>query len=307
MSNLIDFSKLLNKFQPIRRILKSGIRVVSPSIYWSRHLVEVPQFKSREESLQHFEWRNSQYPNYLELMPVDSADSLVVLDFGCGPGNDLVGFSEFSKCKELHGADVSATAIAAAEKRIQLHQSLVQFHKIDENSPKIDISDSTFDLIHSSGVLHHVSNLPATLHELHRVIKSEGKLRIMVYNKDSIWFHLKTAYQTQILAGKNSNMTTEEAFEKTTDGEDCPIAKCYTSDGFLSLMHEYGFEGVHLGNSFSLIEASLLPLLPEALMSKQLESESRKFLMSLTFDERNIPLYKGQVAGINSCYEFKKI
>ena len=307
MSNPFYSVKALKGFEFFRRMLKSGIRVVSPTVYWNRHMVEAPEFNSREESLNHFDWRNSQYPGYLELMPVNSADSLVVLDYGCGPGNDLIGFSEFSKCKELHGADVSTTAIATAEKRIKLHRAEVQFHEIDENSPKFEILDSTFDLIHSSGVLHHISNLSDTLIELHRIIKPDGKLRVMVYNRDSIWFHLKTAYQTQIIAGKNSSMTTEEAFEKTTDGENCPIAKCYTSDRFLNLMREYRFEGEHLGNSFSLIEASLLPLLPEALMNKQLGSESREFLMNLTFNERNFPVYNGQVAGINSCYEFKKI
>ena len=29
-------------------------------------------------------------------MPVNQADGLVVLDYGCGPGNDLVGFGHFS-------------------------------------------------------------------------------------------------------------------------------------------------------------------------------------------------------------------
>ena len=112
-----------------------------------------------EQSLNHFEWRNSQYPGYIELMPVKNYDNKVVLDYGCGPGNDLVGFSEFSNPKELIGADVSKPSLELAKKRLLLHRKDVRLLHLEEKENKILLADNSIDLIHSSGVLHHCKNL----------------------------------------------------------------------------------------------------------------------------------------------------
>ena len=80
------------------------------------HRVNFRYFNSDKDSLDHFEWRNTQYPEYINLMPVSGHDNKVVLDYGCGPENDLVGFSEFSNVKELIGADVSKPSLEIAKK-----------------------------------------------------------------------------------------------------------------------------------------------------------------------------------------------
>ena len=279
---------------------------INPKAYWTGHLVEVERFNSADESLGHFHWRNSQYPGYIELMPVNTGDGLVVVDFGCGPGNDLVGFSQFSKPAELHGIDVSPKAIDLARERLALHGTNVSFQNCDEKFTRIDFPDGSVDLIHSSGVLHHMTNPDLALQEFYRILKPGGKLQIMVYNRNSLWFHLKTAYQTQILENKFANFTTLEAFEKTTDGEFCPIARCYKPEEFLAVVENIGFKGRHKGNSFSLIEAAILPLIPQAMMDKRLGAEHRIFLEELTYNEKNFPVHIGHIAGINSCFEFTK-
>jgi ubiquinone/menaquinone biosynthesis C-methylase UbiE len=306
---IIAKSVALIERSKFKRVLKifNIIRVrINPKAYWTGHLVEVDKFKSAEESLGHFHWRNSQYPAYIELMPVNTGDNLVVLDFGCGPGNDLVGFSQFSKPAELYGIDVSPKAIDLARERLALHGSNVSFQNCDEKFTRIDLPDDSVDLIHSSGVLHHMTNPDLALQEFYRILKPGGKVQIMVYNRNSLWFHLKTAYQTQILENKFGNLTTLEAFEKTTDGEFCPIARCYKPEEFLAIVEKIGFKGWHKGNSFSLIEAAILPLIPQALMDKRLSEEHRNFLEGLTYNEKNFPVHAGHVAGINSCFEFTK-
>jgi hypothetical protein len=40
-------------------------------------------------------------------------------------------------------------------------------------------------------------------------------------------------------------------------------------------------------------------------MHKDLPSESRKFLYELTFNERGIPLYRGEVAGVDACFKLE--
>src|SRR5262249_4512482 len=90
--------------------------------HWTRHNVtQHRRFASAAESLAYLHWRNDQYPGYIELMPVDRVTGMTVLDFGCGPGNDLVGFSQYSKPRHLIGVDVSPSSLAEARERLKLH------------------------------------------------------------------------------------------------------------------------------------------------------------------------------------------
>ena len=46
-----------------------------------------------------------------------------VLDYGCGPGNDLVYFSVLTPAAKIIGMDVSQKALNIAKKRLKLHPS----------------------------------------------------------------------------------------------------------------------------------------------------------------------------------------
>ena len=60
--------------------LRALFSKISPSKYWSLHMVNNEEFKSKKNSLTHFEWRNSQYPCYIDLMPVSGHDNKIVLE-----------------------------------------------------------------------------------------------------------------------------------------------------------------------------------------------------------------------------------
>ena len=101
--------------------------------YWSGFNVTLHhRFTSPAESLDYFHWRNQQYPGYIELMPVSGQGGKVVLDYGCGPGHDVIGFGVCSVPKRLLAADISPTSLAEAEHRSRLHGLNVEFIRIDE-------------------------------------------------------------------------------------------------------------------------------------------------------------------------------
>lgn len=275
--------------------------------YWTRHNVTLHhQFNNTDESYRYFEWRSMQYLGYLELMPVDKADGKVVLDYGCGPGHDLVGFVSRSKPKKLIGMDVSPSSINEAKARLSLHEGDVDFMLIDENFARLPLEDNSIDIIHTSGVLHHIADLGKVLRELARVLSDTGYMQVMVYNYDSIWMHLFTHYIQQIKNKTLANLDKREAFSKFTDGYACPIANCYKKEEFISLVQSFGLKCEFAGAAISTLEMKILNERFAALEAIELDSESREFLYSITFDNLGRPLYKGNVAGQDACYRISK-
>jgi SAM-dependent methyltransferase len=273
--------------------------------FWEDHNVTSHSiFKDAEASLKYFHWRNSQYFNYIQLMPVTGQDNKIVLDYGCGPGNDLVGFSVYSKPKQLIGVDVSEVSINEAKARLNLHG--VEAQMIIPLDNTIPLENESIDYIHSSGVLHHTDNMGAILAEFQRILKPGGECRIMVYNYDSIWLHLYTAYQKMIVEGLFEGLSIRDAFAKTTDGPNCPVSNVYKHNEFIEIVRSSGFDGQFLGAAISMHELSLCYKKFDAIMNQAFREESRDFLLSLTIDKHGYPLYGDHYAGVDGCYLIKK-
>jgi SAM-dependent methyltransferase len=274
--------------------------------YWTSHNVTNHRiFGSAQASLDDFHWRNAQEFHYIDLMPVSRADQLRVLDFGCGPGYDLVGFATQSKPARLVGVDVSRSSLAEARQRLALHEVAPELLHHNINVGALPFEDGSFDLVHSSGVLHHMSDVSVGLRELRRLVKAGGIAQIMVYNYASLWLHLYVAYQRQIVDGIGGDDDIADAFRASTDGPDCPISRAYKRDEFADLAQVAGFALESFGVAVGVFEMSLLPRRFDAIMNPQLRPESRDFLTNLTFDTQGLPLSQGVHAGINGCYRFR--
>lgn len=276
--------------------------------YWTEHNVtNHSNYASARESRAALDYRNAQYHRYIDLMPVNQADDLDVLDFGCGPGHDLVGFGLYSKPKRLVGVDVSASSLTESARRLKLHTIKAELVQHDAQKAPLPFKDGSFDLVHSSGVLHHMEDPATALKEFRRVLKKGGRAQIMVYNRNSLWMHLYVAYQRQIVEKIDSRLSAEDAFRASTDGPGCPISRNYTKEEFTALAEKEGFKLDRFDVAVSNWEMMLLPCRFEAIMHAKLPKQSRDFLIALTFDERCLPKYGTHHAGIDGCYSFSVI
>lgn len=274
--------------------------------YWTSHNVTGHErFANSAASLEHLHWRNAQYFNYIELMPVSGHDGQVVLDLGCGPGNDLVGLGVFSSPARLVGADVSITALDEARERAALHGLSVELAALPRTSAELPYEDASIDYIHCSGVLHHVADAEASLRECRRLLRPGGEMRVMVYNYESLWVHLYVAYVKQTLEGAYADLDIHSAFARTTDGPECPVSRAYVPADFLRMARDTGFRGEFLGASVSMWEMNLLPRRFEAVMDRRLVREHRDFLLGLELDRLGYPLHRGHHAGIGSCFSLR--
>lgn len=294
----------------LRRLLawlRAGRRdMQSSEAYWTRcNVTRHHKFKSVQESLAYLDWRNRQYLGYIELMPVAGHNGKVVLDYGCGPGHDTVGFAQFSRPARLIAMDVSLPSLDEARQRLALHGFNAEYLHISENAERLPLEDDSIDLIHCSGVLHHIADPKRILREFARVLRPEGSAQIMVYNYDSIFMHLYTAYQKMIVERAYGGLTLRQAFAKLTDGEECPVSACYKPTEFIAMTESAGFKCELTGCAISMLEMRLLPLRFEAISNHRLPPETCAFLYDLAFDEKNRPLYGGQVAGVDACYRLR--
>lgn len=278
--------------------------------YWTEHNVTLhKQFTSRHESLEYFHWRCDQYPGYLELMPVAGFDGMEVLDYGCGPGHDLVGLLEYSTVRSLTGVDVSSSSLDEARNRLRHHDGQgVKLVKIAPDEVRLPFEADSFDYVHSSGVLHHVPDLRGTLAELHRVLKPAGRIRVMVYNYNSLWMHLYVAYSLRLKDRTiPADLPIRDAFTRSTDGPDCPIANCYAPQEFAEEAGAVGLQCRTVGAACSLFEMQQAQqFLYQACMEQKLERLHREFLLGLTFDHRRVPHHGSIPAGVDLVLELSK-
>ena len=276
--------------------------------YWTNHNVTMhKEFTTVEESIEYMHWRNDQYFNLKESMPVSGFDNKDVLDFGCGPGNDIVGFGEYSNCRRLVGADVSASSLQELQNRVSLHSFNVEIELLEPESPSLPFDDASFDHIHCAGVLHHMNNPAEILREFSRVLRTDGTIHIMVYNYYSLWVHLYVAYQLTLVENFHPDAELLDRFRMSTDGVKCPISNCYRPDEWIRICKESGLDASFLGAGISMHEMMLLPTRFNAIQDRRLPRESREFLIALEFCKNGYPLYKNNYAGIDGFYLAKKI
>jgi SAM-dependent methyltransferase len=279
--------------------------------YWTEHTVRAERFKSRRASERNLEWRFGEYPLFREFSGLwGDHDGEVILDYGCGPGNDLTGFAINTGARRIIGLDVSQTALDLAERRLELHgvgRDRVELLHGADGDPAIPLDDATVDHVNCQGVLHHTSDPEAILGELARVARPGGTGTIMVYNRDSVWFHLYTAYERMVVEDMFPGADVHEAFRRNTDGPDCPISHSYPPEEFVALCRDAGFDGEYVGGYLSKHELNVLDRSwARAIADVRLASEHRDFLRALSYDFAGRPMYAGRHAGIGGTYRLRK-
>lgn len=130
-------------------------------------------------------WRNHEN-RYRDVLGLDTTVRKRVLDYGCGIGLDALQYAQAENAVVV--ADLHAATVALARRVLSLYGcSALTGQAIGPNGDLLGRSpDGWFDVIHMSGVLHHIPDPAPVLAHCHRWLKARGQLRLLVYS-DRAW------------------------------------------------------------------------------------------------------------------------
>lgn len=108
----------------------------------------------------------------------DDLNNKVILDAGCGIGRNSY-YCLKNGAKEVHLFDVEESTVNIAKENLKDFENTHIFE--DSIYTQESVSDDSFDLVMSIGVIHHLSDSKLATSKLFNKVKKNGKLLIWVY------------------------------------------------------------------------------------------------------------------------------
>jgi SAM-dependent methyltransferase/uncharacterized protein YbaR (Trm112 family) len=118
-------------------------------------------------------------------IPKEELKGKIMLDAGCGNGSQSVAYTEFGL--EVVAVDLS-TGLEKGQAFRNVHKAAKKenVHFIQGDLQKPPLAPATFDIIHSTGVLHHTPNTFTTFRTLRPLLKSGGTFYVWLYKYEKV-------------------------------------------------------------------------------------------------------------------------
>ena len=110
-----------------------------------------------------------------------------VLEIGFGQGSDSEQI--IRRGGQWSGVDLTPESVARMRIRLQIHQ--LPYDELEcASALALPFISESFDVVFSHGVLHHIPDIGTAQREIARVLKSSGRLIMMVYARRSLNYQL---------------------------------------------------------------------------------------------------------------------
>ena len=149
----------------------------------------------------------------LEVLPLEQG--MTILDVGCGSGKQCFSYlAHLSGKAEITGGDVSENLLGKAKEENKKLGNRVKFQTLNFNE-KFPFSDMAYDLASCCFAIYYAEDIPFTIKEMHRVLKSGGYLFTtgpMPENKQMFYDIIKEATGKEIPPMPGSSRYASEIF-----------------------------------------------------------------------------------------------
>ena len=141
-------------------------------------------------------YRYNEYAPWMpRLMEFERFRDARLLEVGCGMGTDLLQFARGgARCT---GVDLTPRSVEITRHRFRLYGAEGDFMISD--GEHLPFRNESFDVVYSNGVLHHTPDTEGAVGEVHRVLKSGGVAKIMLYHRNSLNYWAEIVFRRGLL------------------------------------------------------------------------------------------------------------
>jgi ubiquinone/menaquinone biosynthesis C-methylase UbiE len=203
---------------------------------WTSAREYKPGTKEFFDKANHFR-DNFEQPWLTDVVPFHQMAGKRVLEIGFGPGYDAIKFIKAGA--DYSGVDITPENVERTKKHLAHFGLTPNVQQGDaENLP---FPDTTFDVVYSNGVLHHVPDMEKAFREARRVLKPGGQFIVLLYNKYSVFYiglvlvhYLTGGFRSETLAQRRSRIEASSA-------DAAPIVNVYSKNELGKILNRQGF------------------------------------------------------------------
>lgn len=159
-------------------------------------------------------WAQKGYPLLSDLIDYAALRGKRVLDIAVGTGWSTEQFVRAGA--EVTAIDITPTAVELTKRRLALYGLKADMRVADAQN--LPFPDRSFDFVLAFGCLMHMPDTRKAIREIHRVLRSGGRVAAMMYHKHSLHFWYYIVFGKGIMRGKLLSMTLQELVNRYTDG-----------------------------------------------------------------------------------------
>lgn len=133
-------------------------------------------------------WRNHNNL-WVDVLGLDSTTGKDVLDYGCGVGAEALVYAQAGN--RVTVADIVEANVELAARVFTINAHQAETVLISDEQPFTPLPAASFDVIHCSGVLHHIPWARETVEHFAGLLRPGGEVRLMLYS--DVGWRLATA------------------------------------------------------------------------------------------------------------------
>lgn len=185
-----------------------GTEVTQQTRYSKEYFEEIEDFRYRIE------------PEIFSFAQFTRFHGKKLLEVGVGAGSDFLQWVRAGT--HATGIDLTHEAIYNVQERLKLYGLSAEELKVAD-AENLPFKANSFDVVYSWGVIHHSPNTPQCLAEIIRVTKPGGTIKVMVYNRRSLF-----ALYRYLLAGLFKGKPFQSFSKILWNYQESPGTKAYT-------------------------------------------------------------------------------